>query len=400
MPAPPAPRRSSSLLTVGLYLGLVQLCFALTWTVYLIFLPRLAGQAGIAATWVSAILMLDQLVFTVCDWGAGVLADRAARWMSRLSRVIVIITVVSAAAFLLMPFAAPLGAWLFPALIAVWAVTSSALRAPPMVLIGKYAPTPAHPLMAAALLLGNGIAGAASPYLGVALRDADARLPFVLASVAMIATVIGMRWAERRLARNAPAELPVSTGVDLGSAVFFLVAVGLLAVAFQIHFFVNAAPGYLHFAKPPDLEFLMPLFWVGFNLMILPAAGVARRFGALAGAGIGAWVAAGAAWACNEALTLHGLVIAQLVAGAGWGCVLSSAVSGALAIGRPGREGLLTGSMFSLFALGTLTRVALVAAHVSARPELAAALRYVPAAAWLLAGILLLAGARRESAAK
>ena len=62
----------------GLYLAALELVFALGWTVYAIYLPRLAASAGIAAGTVIYILMLDQAIFTVTDfatrfhvWSAG-----------------------------------------------------------------------------------------------------------------------------------------------------------------------------------------------------------------------------------------------------------------------------------------------------------------------------------------
>src|ERR1700719_2398708 len=45
----------------GLYLAVLELVFALGWTVYAIYLPRLAASAGV----VIYILMLDQAIFTV-----------------------------------------------------------------------------------------------------------------------------------------------------------------------------------------------------------------------------------------------------------------------------------------------------------------------------------------------
>jgi hypothetical protein len=61
----------------GVYLGAVQLFFTLCWTAYVIYLPKLAAQAGIDRTWVPRILVLDQVIFSVCDWSMGVAADRA-----------------------------------------------------------------------------------------------------------------------------------------------------------------------------------------------------------------------------------------------------------------------------------------------------------------------------------
>jgi hypothetical protein len=42
---------------IGVYLGIAQFFFTLTWTVYVIFLPQLAAQVGIARELVIFILM-------------------------------------------------------------------------------------------------------------------------------------------------------------------------------------------------------------------------------------------------------------------------------------------------------------------------------------------------------
>ncbi len=70
----------------------------------------------------------------------------------------------------------------------------------------------------------------------------------------------------------------------------FLFAVALLGLGFQVHFALNAAPGFLRFAKPEDLPYLMPVFWIGFNLLILPASLATKRYGGPAMMAIGAAV--------------------------------------------------------------------------------------------------------------
>jgi hypothetical protein len=108
----------------------------------------------------------------------------------RLGKWVALVTVASCAAFLLLPFVAPAGnPWPFLALTVLWTATSSALRAPPLVLLGKYVPKPAQPWLASLMLFGLGVAGALSPYLTVLLREADPRLPFAIASIAVLAVV-------------------------------------------------------------------------------------------------------------------------------------------------------------------------------------------------------------------
>src|ERR1043165_1304569 len=60
----------------GIALAVLQFAFALTWVVYAAFLPALAAQVGVAKELVPWILVADQAIFLICDWLAGVFADR------------------------------------------------------------------------------------------------------------------------------------------------------------------------------------------------------------------------------------------------------------------------------------------------------------------------------------
>lgn len=385
---------------VGITLAVIQLFFTLTWTVYVIFLPQLAAQVGLAKDMVLVILMMDQLIFLVADTAMGVMADKAAKVYGRLGRWVVLLTLASCAAFLLLPWVAstgPQSQWLFLALTVVWSVTSSALRAPPLVLLGKYAALSAVPRLASVSLIGLGIAGAMAPYLTVALRGIDPRWPFALSSLALVLATFGIVWAERRLKNGAvPANktMPVPTTADTASKppmLPFLAAMTLLGVGFQIHSSLNSAPQYLRFAKPADLEFLLPVFWVGFSVLMLVASRLTARYGGLLVMGVAGCVGALATYAATLAGTLELLMAAQFLAGGAWGVLMMSAYASALLIGRTGREGLVTGAMFSLLALAAFARMALVAAQLNKDAQFAVLLTWLPTAAWLAAGALLLA---------
>lgn len=77
----------------------------------------------------------------------------------------------------------------------------------------------------------------------------------------------------------------------------FLAAVALAALGFQVHFALNSAPDYLRFAQPADLERLMPVFWIGFNLAMPPLGWLIRRWGEfrMLAAGARCW----ARWPCS-----------------------------------------------------------------------------------------------------
>ena len=391
----------------GWYLALLQLLFTLCWTVYAIYLPKLAAAAGIAPGAVILILMVDQVVFTTFDFATGVAADKMTRVLGRLGMFVAAATAISCVAFLALPLIASAGAPLFIAVTLVWTVTSSALRAPPLMLLGKYAAKPAIPYLTSLAMLGYGIASALAPYLSVTLRNVDPRLPFAIASVALVLTTIGMISAERRLAaggqtKSAPA--PRSFGTFSKTAAGFALAMIVLALGYQIHFALESAPLYLRFAKPADLEWLMPVFWIGFNIVMFPAGVLTKRFGGYAVMGAAALTGALAILAAHGAQGLGPLVAAQFAAGAAWGAILMSAFTAAFAIGENGGEGRMSGLLFSALALATLARMAAVATGLNSDAALKAVLQWLPAACWALAGAALLSmavvGLRRWAADK
>src|SRR5215468_2811396 len=90
----------------GLYLAFLQLVFTLGWTTYVIYLPKLAAQVGIAPGAVILLLMMDQAIFTVTDTAMGIAADRIAAVVGRLGVFVGVMTVVSCAAFVALPYVA------------------------------------------------------------------------------------------------------------------------------------------------------------------------------------------------------------------------------------------------------------------------------------------------------
>ena len=389
----------------GLYLAFLQLVFTLGWTTYVIYLPKLAAGVGIAPGAVIFILMMDQAIFTITDTAMGIAADRIASVVGRLGPFVAMLTVLSCAAFAALPFVVGLGAagkTVLIALIVIWAITSSALRAPPLVLLGKLRAQPQVPFLSALVLLGYGIAGAVSPYLGVVLRDVDPRLPFVISSVVLLVTTLALSRVERDVAAAASAETPPRPARPFGTiAAIFIAATIILALGYQLHFAINSAPIYLRFAKPDRLQWLMPVFWIGFNIAMFPASVMVKHRGGLVVMGAAGLLGAIAVVVAELAGDLSTLVIAQFAAGAAWGCMLMSAVSAALAIGETGAEGKVTGLVFSALALATFARMAAVAGGLQKLPDYAPLLHWAPVACWLVAGcgLLVVAASRTHSTA-
>jgi Major Facilitator Superfamily len=383
----------------GLYLAILQLVFTLGWTTYLIYLPKLAADVGIAPSAVILILMMDQGIFTITDTVMGIAADKIAPFVGRLGLFVGMLAAISCAAFVALPFVAGVGKaaqfWLI-ALIVVWAITSSALRAPPLTLLGKYRAKPRIPFLSALVMLGYGVAGAVSPYLGVVLLKHDARLPFVISSVVLLVTALGLSRLERSVAAEV-ATRPVKPAKPFGTIpVIFIAAMIILALGYQLHFAINSAPFYLRFAKPGDLQWLMPVFWIGFNIAMFPASVVVKHRGALIVMGVAGLMGALAILGAEIAGALNTLIAAQFIAGAAWGCMLMSAISAALAIGDSGAEGKVTGLVFSALALATFARMAAVAGGLQKLPDYAPLLHWAPVACWSVAGagLLVIAAAR------
>ena len=157
-------------------------------------------------------------------------------------------------------------------------------------------------------------------------------------------------------------------------------------MGYQLHFSINSAPFFLRFAKAGDLQWLMPVFWIGFNIAMFPASVVTKRRGGLIVMGAAGLLGALAVLGAELAGNLNTLIAAQFVAGAAWGCMLMSAISAALAIGDSGAEGKVVGLVFSALALGTFARMAAVAGGLQRLPEYAPLLHWAPVACWSVAG--------------
>jgi MFS transporter len=330
----------------------------------------------------------------------GIAADRLSRVVGRIGVFVGILTALSCAAFVALPFVAGTGPnvqVLFVALIVVWAITSSALRAPPLTLLGKYGARPSLPFLSALVMLGYGVAGAVSPYLGTLLRNHDARLPFVISSAVLVVTAFALSKAERRFAQRPSQQVERQESRPLGRVpVMFIASMVILALGYQLHFSINSAPFFLKFAKPADLDWLMPVFWIGFNIAMFPASLVAKRRGGLIVMGVAGLLGAGAVLGAEMAANLNMLIVTQFIAGAAWGCMLMSAVSAALAIGATGAEGRVVGLVFSALALATFARMAAVAGGLQKLPDYAPLLHWAPVACWSAAGagLLVLAASR------
>ena len=377
-------------MVLAAWIGVTQFLFVTTWTLYVVYLPQLAADAGVPKHWVPWILVADQVVFALTDVATGFWLDRVRSGLARVGPWMLGVTGVSCIAFLLLPFAGASAGLLLGA-IAVWAVTSAALRSPPWVLLSRHAATPSMPWLSTLVLTGTAVGSALAPYLGIAMRGVDARVPFILSSLTLVATVGGLVVAERRRTSEArgetqPAGLPSPSGLFL--------ALAFLALGIQAHYSLNSAPRYLQFASPARLAFLMPVFWVGFNLLMFAGARLVKRIGAADAMALASACGAIATLAAALAPNLSALLVAQFLAGGCWGAALVAAYTAAVALGRTGREGRFLGTLFAVLAAAVALRIAAVTTGAEREPSFSALLPWLPEAAWLAAALLLLVVSR------
>ena len=375
--------------------ALVQFLFGTTWTLYVIYLPQLAQAAGIGREWVPWILVADQLVFAAMDVVTGFWLDRVRAALGRYGLWMLAGALVTCIAFLALPFAGA-SAGVLLAAIAVWAITSSALRSPPWALLSRYAATPSVPWLSAIVLLGTCAASALAPYLGIALRGIDPRVPFLVSTLTLAAAVLVLVLAERRMVAGPPEPKPVP---PLRSP-FYFAAVLILALGFQVHFALNAASRYLQFAPREQLAWLMPVFWIGFALSMAIAGRLVRRWGAADALVLAAALGALAMLAAPLAPALGALIAAELVAGASWGVANVAGYSAAVAFGRTGREGRFLGSLFAVLAVALATRIALAGSGVAQAYPFSVFQPWLPQTLWLCAALVLLAGRLHPAAAR
>ncbi len=418
---------SAALRKTALWVLIVQCLLALSWTMYVLFLPGMLSDAGIAKRWLVYVLIGDQIVFAACDWAAGVYADRIATVWKRLGRVMLATTMLSSAALLAMPWIAKGGsAVLLLGVIFVWAATSSALRAPVFSLLGRIqedahedtredAQQDAREVrrkagsratragMVSMALVGISLAGAVGPYLTMLLKAVDNRLPIAVSAVAL--ALAGL-WATRAEAllpplsdvtdhARASARSPTRAQSLLRRRRAWSLAGTVLVAAFgtQLVTAIVAQPLYRPFVGA-DAVLWVAWFWVGFGLGLIPGARIAASTRSLVGAAIAiaiAWIAF-AIGASSASFAV--LVAGTAIAGAGWGVfstvVFSSAVS--LSGGRASVRGAGTasGMVFSAIAIATLLRMVCTATGFAKTPTIV----WLPEIAWAFASVLLIVVAR------
>lgn len=389
------------------YLAIVQFLFFTTWIVYIIYLGDLLEQIGLGKHTVLWVILFDQLVFAIMDILMGFGSDRAARLMRQIGPFIVAVNTVSCLGFMAMPWIASngdtgaIGQTLWITALLLWIATSSVLRAPTFMLLAKHAAAPQVPSLVAINLAGLAIGAALAPYLGTVLKTLDPMLPFMVTAATLWFATIGIIYVERFLQHNPnekhkekfPKDEQTPNDFNAHHPSFtplLLTLLGgaiLLALGFQLHIFVNSKTHYLQFAQAEQLVWLLPVFWIGFNLLIFPASKLSKKHDSLA---IMLWtfpLGVIALWLVSVSIDLNMLVVAQLLAGGAWGILLMAGIATSLAIGGKSHGGLILGLWFSMLAIGAMVRVLIMLGDFHKQADMSVWLHTLPILSWFLAAV-------------
>ena len=142
----------------------------------------------------------------------------------------------------------------------------------------------------------------------------------------------------------------------------------------------------------------MPLFWVGFGVLMMPGSALCKRLGTLQVMAVSAVLGAAGAYLAANAGSLDMLIAAQLIAGGAWGSMLMCGFTAAMNAGRTGREGLALGLLFAALAFATLSRIAAVLAGIPKQSIYAPLLAIAPVACWLAGALVIGSLALRKQA--
>lgn len=381
----------TALRRTALWATTIQGLFALTWALYVAFLPGLLARAGLDARFVILFVLLDQAVFAAADWASGIYADRLARLLHRIGPALTAGALVSSCALAALPWVAGLGEpALLVAITVLWTASSSALRAPVFTLLGRVGGV-VRPAGAVSLaLVGIGIAGAIAPLFTRSLAQVD---PLLALGVCAASLALAALFASRLEASATPADAAKPTVAAPARAPAFFIAALVVIAGFGVQVqtvTLGARAAREGFALA---AWWAPAFWIGFALGLVVAALVGRGKSEKAAPAPPLRIGATGLLAGAVALALTQVtaqpawfLAAQIVAGGAWAVFTAVAVRAAMAYGGSQGIGSPVGLVFSALAVAAVVRVGLTLAGLQAAPWLP----WVPVLAYALAGAVLL----------
>lgn len=345
-----------------LRIAAIQFLFTVTWIIYAIYYGDLLAAVGLDRGWIVTIFILDQLVFALMDPLMGAWADKIEARMRSLAPWVISLNLLAAGAFIALPvFAEHLPN--MPALLLlatfVWVVSASVLRAPLFVMLDRLPGAPDRTTRIAQAAAGIAIGAALAPFIGLWLKGMSPFIPFLLSSVTLAVAGLSLSSIPPRPAGEpTPAAIP-QTYVPSRPIGWLFVLTLLLACGFQFHFFVASAALYRRFVEAGDLPWLMPVFWVGFNLALIPATRWIHRHGAGWMLRVCSVSGCAALLLCLYAPALPLLLAGQALLGACWGGAFVAGLRSVTLWPVRTGNGMVLGGWFCMLSLAAAGRISL-----------------------------------------
>ncbi len=167
------------------------------------------------------------------DIAFGMVADRVADGYRKLAHLLLWLTTVSAGAFLLLPLLASVSLGLLLAVLVIWVISASVVRAPTLVLLSKRAKAAQQGRLVVWYAGGMALASALSPFLGLALKGVDPRLPFAISALSLLAAVFVLLRVSGSELLQATSDVPPP--LSFRAYLPLLLVLGLATFAFQQH---------------------------------------------------------------------------------------------------------------------------------------------------------------------
>lgn len=341
----------------ALVLAAVQCFAAVAWTLYAAVLPPLLASAGLPASARNWVLLVDMIVFGLCDLVAGAWLARADRALRRVGGGVLAAMSVATLAFVALPYVArgPSTAPLLLATIGVWVVASGALRAPLPRLLARYVSLPDRPWLGAFLAVGSGLAGLLLPKALDLLQRLGATATLALWGATLWLLVVVLAVVER--VAGAPTPMVPARGAEApGGCGWVVAATALTALGSQL-VAMGAMPTLLRrFVTEMEALDGAAVFGAGMVVAVVPALAV-RWAGSAWVLRAASVVGVAGALGVGLAASLGALVGAIAVSGLAWGLTLTASLTALTERATNGRAARWMGAWFAAQAAAGVARM-------------------------------------------
>lgn len=352
--------------------GLAALLAAITfsWIAYGFYQPRILARIGFVdlAIWLGIFQgLLGAIVEPIVGW----FSDRVlGRFGSRLPQVVVGVTLAGLifviASWLVETQLTEGMRWIVPVMMTIWVIAMIIFRGPAIALLQGFAPTSQLPQANAILALVLAITSAASPILGLILKQIGASMTFILGAIALLIGSV-LLWASmpRHLVTATNPEVPTTKLTTKSLVLYALPFVVGLGSGLEINLLLHILPRHL-FQSVGNLsvEYLQSAILLVAGIATLPLRSLLRSLFPRQKVSFGMGLGLAAITGCLALAMLSQnsvyLIFMSAIAAMALGLVLTNTIPLALAMVPPNQAGFGTGLYFGGNGLATAVVAALV----------------------------------------